>query len=164
MIFEPKLSMIKLFTNHFSMPSFQDQPGLVAISLDLDTMRMQSLIIYERILGRLFVYLFVCFLFVFCLLVFLFVCFLLSLYCFITSYLLFLILSYYFLCYIRCTTQGYDLQAVYKGSAYADSLLYQQCIDLWMYVLELRISKDTYFTVQALVSSWICRRRITLDS
>ena len=32
---------------------------------------------------------------------------------------------------------------MYRGAAYADSLQYQHCIDLWKYALQLRISKDT---------------------
>ena len=32
---------------------------------------------------------------------------------------------------------------MYRGAAYADSLRYQQCIDLWKYALELRVEKDT---------------------
>ncbi|CAB4060754.1 unnamed protein product [Lepeophtheirus salmonis] len=46
---------------------------------------------------------------------------------------------------------------IYRGAAYADSLQYQYCIDLWKYALELRITKDsilffdTCYTAQALV-------------
>lgn len=32
---------------------------------------------------------------------------------------------------------------MYRGAAYADSLRYQQCIDLWKYALKLRVMKDT---------------------
>ncbi|XP_046449498.1 protein fem-1 homolog A-like [Daphnia pulex] len=32
---------------------------------------------------------------------------------------------------------------MYRGAAYADSLRYQQCIDLWKYALQLRVFKDT---------------------
>ena len=32
---------------------------------------------------------------------------------------------------------------MYRGAAYADSLRYQQCIDLWKYALQLRVLKDT---------------------
>ena len=44
---------------------------------------------------------------------------------------------------------------MYRGAAYADSLQYQHCIDLWKYALELRVAKDsilycdTSFTAQA---------------
>lgn len=50
---------------------------------------------------------------------------------------------------------------MYRGAAYADSLQYQQCIDLWKYALELRIEKDsilfcdTCFTAQALVKLYL---------
>ena len=43
---------------------------------------------------------------------------------------------------------------MYRGAAYADSLQYQHCIDLWKYALELRVAKDsilfcdTCFTAQ----------------
>ncbi|XP_013786210.1 protein fem-1 homolog C-like [Limulus polyphemus] len=46
---------------------------------------------------------------------------------------------------------------MHRGAAYADSLKYQRCIDLWRYALELRIQKDsllhpeTCFASQALV-------------
>lgn len=32
---------------------------------------------------------------------------------------------------------------MYRGAAYADSLLYQRCIDLWRRALELRVAKDS---------------------
>jgi len=47
------------------------------------------------------------------------------------------------------------------GAAYADSLQYQHCIDLWKYALELRVAKDsilycdTSFTAQALVKLYL---------
>merc|ERR1712088_630855 len=47
------------------------------------------------------------------------------------------------------------------GAAYADSLQYHHCIDLWKYALELRIAKDTIlycdtcFTAQALVKLFL---------
>ena len=43
---------------------------------------------------------------------------------------------------------------MYRGAAYADSLQYQHCINLWKYALELRVAKDsilfcdTCFTAQ----------------
>merc|ERR1711874_575831 len=82
-----------------------------AISLDLDALRLQSLIICERILG------------------------------------------------VQHKDMIYRL--MYRGAAYADSLQYQHCIDLWKYALELRISKDTIlycdtcFTAQALVKLFL---------
>ena len=45
---------------------------------------------------------------------------------------------------------------MYRGAAYADSLQYQHCIDLWKYALELRVAKDsilfcdTCFTAQVI--------------
>nr|XP_027238181.1 protein fem-1 homolog A-like [Penaeus vannamei] len=50
---------------------------------------------------------------------------------------------------------------MYRGAAYADSLQYQNCIDLWLYALELRIQRDTIlfnetcFTGQALVRLYL---------
>ena len=50
---------------------------------------------------------------------------------------------------------------MYRGAAYADSLQYQHCIDLWKYALELRVAKDsillsdTTFTAQALVKLYL---------
>ncbi len=50
---------------------------------------------------------------------------------------------------------------MYRGAAYADSLQYQRCIDLWRYALELRVRKDsilfcdTCFTAQALVKLYL---------
>lgn len=50
---------------------------------------------------------------------------------------------------------------MYRGAAYADSLQYQHCIDLWRYALELRLAKDsvlycdTCFTAQALVKLYL---------
>jgi len=32
---------------------------------------------------------------------------------------------------------------MYRGAAYADSLLFQRCIDLWIRALEFRVAKDT---------------------
>lgn len=90
---------------------FTSRHDLDAISLDLDALRLQSLIICERILG----------------------------------------------------TQHKDMiyRLMYRGAAYADSLQYQHCIDLWKYALELRIAKDTIlycdtcFTAQALVKLFL---------
>ncbi len=50
---------------------------------------------------------------------------------------------------------------MYRGAAYADSMQYQRCIDLWRYALELRVRKDsilfcdTCFTAQALVKLYV---------
>merc|ERR1719361_1722006 len=50
---------------------------------------------------------------------------------------------------------------MYRGAAYADSLQYQRCIDLWRRALELRVEKDTilfcdtWFTAQALVKLFL---------
>jgi len=50
---------------------------------------------------------------------------------------------------------------MYRGAAYADSLQYQHCIDLWIRALELRVEKDTilfgdtFFTAQALVNLFL---------
>merc|ERR1712088_859761 len=90
---------------------FTNRAELDAFSLDLDVLRLQSLIICERILG------------------------------------------------VGHKDMIYRL--MYRGAAYADSLQYQHCIDLWKYALELRISKDTIlycdtcFTAQALVKLFL---------
>ncbi|MCL4120276.1 UNVERIFIED_CONTAM: hypothetical protein GTU68_012003 [Idotea baltica] len=50
---------------------------------------------------------------------------------------------------------------MYRGAAYADSLQYQKCINLWLYALQLKIDKDTIlfadtcFTAQALVRLYL---------
>jgi len=90
---------------------FTNRQELENISLDLDALRLQSLIICERILG------------------------------------------------VQHKDMIYRL--MYRGAAYADSLQYQHCIDLWKYALELRIAKDTVlycdtcFTAQALVKLFL---------
>lgn len=90
---------------------FLERVELESLSLDLDAMRIQSLVICERILG------------------------------------------------VQHKDMIYKL--MYRGAAYADSLQYQYCIDLWKYALELRISKDTIlycdtcFTAQALVKLFL---------
>ncbi|KAK8775294.1 hypothetical protein V5799_031361 [Amblyomma americanum] len=38
---------------------------------------------------------------------------------------------------------------MYRGAAYADSLQYQRCIDLWQYALEIRVAKDTLLHTEA---------------
>ena len=51
---------------------------------------------------------------------------------------------------------------MYRGAAYADSLQYQHCINLWKYALELRVAKDsilfcdTCFTAQVGIVSSLC--------
>jgi len=90
---------------------FSNRQELEIISLDIDVVRMQSLLICERILG----------------------------------------------------TMHKDMiyRLMYRGAAYADSLQYQHCIDLWKYALELRVAKDsillsdTTFTAQALVKLYL---------
>lgn len=90
---------------------FVNRSELETLSLDLDHMRMQSLLICERILS----------------------------------------------------TAHKDMiyRLMYRGAAYADSLQYQFCIDLWKYALELRVIKDsilfcdTCFTAQALVKLYL---------
>ncbi|XP_023335269.1 protein fem-1 homolog A [Eurytemora carolleeae] len=90
---------------------FLDRRDLENLAMDLDVMRIQSLIICERILG------------------------------------------------VQHKDMIYKL--MYRGAAYADSLQYQHCIDLWKYALELRIAKDTIlycdtcFTAQALVKLFL---------
>ena len=50
---------------------------------------------------------------------------------------------------------------MYRGAAYADSLQYQHCIDLWKYALELRVAKDsilfcdTCFTAQVIILRYL---------
>jgi ankyrin repeat protein len=93
------------------MKEFTTKPELEPLALDLDAIRMQSLLICERCLG----------------------------------------------------TMHKDMiyRLMYRGAAYADSLQYQHCIDLWKYALELRVAKDsilfcdTSFTAQALVKLYL---------
>ncbi|XP_040584018.1 protein fem-1 homolog C isoform X2 [Lepeophtheirus salmonis] len=93
--------------NYTNMREFVDWTELESVALDLDAMRMQSLLICERVLGSLH--------------------------------------------------KDTIYRIIYRGAAYADSLQYQYCIDLWKYALELRITKDsilffdTCYTAQALV-------------
>jgi len=90
---------------------FLDRTELESLPLDLDLMRIQSLIICERILG----------------------------------------------------VQHKDMifKLMYRGAAYADSLQYQYCVDMWKYALELRIAKDTtlycdtIFTAEVLVKLFL---------
>ena len=90
---------------------FTCKQDLEPLALDFDAIRIQSLLICERILG----------------------------------------------------TMHKDMiyRLMYRGAAYADSLQYQHCIDLWKYALELRVAKDsilfcdTSFTAQALVKLYL---------
>ncbi|KAI1287985.1 Protein fem-1 -like protein C [Halotydeus destructor] len=90
---------------------FQSLDELENLALDLDAMRVQSLLICERILGPLH--------------------------------------------------KDMIFRLMYRGAAYADSLQYQRCIDLWRYALELRINKDSLlhseacFAAQALVRLYL---------
>lgn len=70
---------------------FQTFEELDNLALDLDAMRVQSLLICERILGTMH--------------------------------------------------KDMIFRLMYRGAAYADSLQYQRCIDLWRYALQLRINK-----------------------
>lgn len=86
---------------------FQTHEELENLCHDLDAMRVQSLLICERILGPMH--------------------------------------------------KDMIFRLMYRGAAYADSLQYQRCIDLWIYALQLRIQKDSLlhsescFAAQALV-------------
>ena len=97
--------------NYGENEEFLTRDDLDYLSLDLDAMRMQSLMICERILG--------------------------------------------------IVHKDMIYRLMYRGAAYADSLQYQQCIDLWKYALELRVIKDsilfcdTWFTAQALVKLYL---------
>lgn len=103
-VLEPKVQyrFAREFVNHTELES---------LSLELDMLRIQSLLICERILG----------------------------------------------------TAHKDMiyRLMYRGAAYADSLQYQFCIDLWKYALELRVRKDsilfcdTCFTARALVKLYL---------
>lgn len=90
---------------------FASKRELEPLALDLDAIRMQSLLIYERCLGTLH--------------------------------------------------RDMIHRLMYRGAAYADSLQYQHCIDLWKYALELRVAKDsilyndTSLTAQALVKLYL---------
>uniref|UniRef100_T1JDN3 Uncharacterized protein n=1 Tax=Strigamia maritima TaxID=126957 RepID=T1JDN3_STRMM len=90
---------------------FRNSVELEALALDLDSMRVQSLLVSERILG-----------------------------------------AYH---------KDMVFRLMYRGAAYADSMQYQRCSDLWLYALELRIEKDgllhteSCFTAQALVRLYL---------
>jgi len=90
---------------------FTSRHELDPLALDMDAIKMQSLLICERCLG----------------------------------------------------TKHKDMiyRLMYRGAAYADSLQFQHCIDLWKYALELRVAKDsilfcdTSFTAEALVKLYL---------
>ncbi|KFM80845.1 Protein fem-1-like protein, partial [Stegodyphus mimosarum] len=90
---------------------FNSIEELENLALDLDAMRIQSLLVCERILGPLH--------------------------------------------------RDMIFRLMYRGAAYADSLQYQRCIDLWRYALDLRIQKDSLlhgevsFAAQALVGVFL---------
>lgn len=103
----PKRNLVKCKAAYNYCQEFETHDQLDHLSLDLDAMRIQSLLICERILGPMH--------------------------------------------------KDMIFRLMYRGAAYADSLQYQRCIDLWRYALELRIQKDSLlhsescFAAQALV-------------
>lgn len=102
-----KPSVVPLRVAYQNTVEFHTLEELESLALDLDAMRIQSLLICERILGPLH--------------------------------------------------KDTIFRLMYRGAAYADSMQYQRCIDLWLYALKLRIMKDSLlhsevcFTAQALV-------------
>lgn len=90
---------------------FNSFDELENLSMDLDAMRIQSLLVCERILGP--------------------------------------------------RHRDMILRLMFRGAAYADSLQYQRCINLWKYALELRIQKNSLlygevcFAAQALVKLFL---------
>ncbi|GIZ02098.1 protein fem-1 homolog A-B [Caerostris extrusa] len=102
---EKKLAPRK--ASHLFAVEFTTLEELENLVLDLDTMRIQSLLVCERILGP--------------------------------------------------HHRDMIFRLMYRGAAYADSLQYLRCIDLWRYALDLRIQKDSLlhnevcFAAQALV-------------
>ncbi|GBM56108.1 Protein fem-1 A [Araneus ventricosus] len=102
---EKKLAPRK--ASHLFAVEFTTVEELENLVLDLDAMRIQSLLVCERILGPLH--------------------------------------------------RDMIFRLMYRGAAYADSLQYLRCIDLWRYALDLRIQKDSLlhsevcFAAQALV-------------
>ena len=108
----PIVKQVRPPAAHFNfVREFQSLEELENLSMDLDAMRIQSLLICERILGP--------------------------------------------------THKDAIFRFMYRGAAYADSLRYQQCIDLWKYALELRVIKDTLlynetcFAARALVKIFL---------
>ncbi|KAF0303543.1 Protein fem-1 C [Amphibalanus amphitrite] len=94
----------KVYLNQLEFSTFEELDDL---RLDWDAVKIQSLIVTERILG--------------------------------------------------VTHKDMTFRLMYRGAAYADSLLFQRCIDLWLYALKLRVRRDrvlfheSCFTAQALV-------------
>ena len=107
----PTTNNAKLLLYYRNAREFKDRNDLEAIALDVDDLRLQSLLICERVLGP------------------------------------------------KHKDMIYRL--MYRGAAYADSLQFQHCIDLWRRALELRVEKDTIlfcdtcFTAQALVKLFL---------
>lgn len=102
-----KPNVVPLRTAYQNATEFRTAVELENLALDLDAIRIQSLLICERILGPIH--------------------------------------------------KDTIFRLMYRGAAYADSMQYQRCIDLWLYALKLRIMKDSLlhsevcFTAQALV-------------
>ncbi|XP_070167177.1 protein fem-1 homolog A-like isoform X2 [Polyergus mexicanus] len=115
----PKRPVLPKRETYRNTVEFSTVEELNAISLDLDAIRIQSLLICERILGP----------------------------------------------HHKDTL----FRLMFRGASYADSLRYQQCIDLWHRVLEIRIEKDsilyadTCFTAQALVRLMVDLNEKTLE-
>ncbi|XP_072766909.1 protein fem-1 homolog A-like isoform X2 [Anoplolepis gracilipes] len=115
----PKRPVLPKCETYKNAVEFSTVEELNAISLDLDAMRIQSLLICERILGP----------------------------------------------HHKDTL----FRIMFRGASYADSLRYQQCIDLWHRVLEIKIEKDsilytdTCFTAQALVKLMVDINEKTLE-
>ena len=105
----PNSSKLQLY--YRSTQEFMNRDSLDAISHNVDDLRLQSLLICERVL--------------------------------------------------RPSHKDMIYRLMYRGAAYADSLQYQHCIDLWRRALELRVEKDTIlfcdtcFTAQALVKLFL---------
>lgn len=105
----PNSSKLQLY--YRSTQEFMNREDLDAISHNVDDLRLQSLLICERVL--------------------------------------------------RPSHKDMIYRLMYRGAAYADSLQYQHCIDLWRRALELRVEKDTIlfcdtcFTAQALVKLFL---------
>lgn len=115
----PKRPVLPKRETYKNAVEFSTMEELNAISLDLDAIRIQSLLICERILGP----------------------------------------------HHKDTL----FRLMFRGASYADSLRYQQCIDFWHRVLEIRIEKDsilyadTCFAAQALVRLMVDLNQKTLE-
>lgn len=101
---------------------FTTDQDLLALSVDLDAMRTQSLLVCERVLGpyhkdtlfRL-------------------------MYRWVNIY----ISSHGCLIFVKITRFMFSVNVLIRGAAYADDLRYQKCIDLWRRALEIRVEKDS---------------------